>query len=214
MIKRSKDKLNLAHDENAAVKKAGGKERVLSAAEDVFAEKGFDGARVDEIAARAGMNKMLIYYHFRSKDQILNAIMIQKSDEITGKIEEFIPDTDNIDNAYIDALIDRFFNYINTQKRFCRIIIAEMMKANAPHDLMFKLFLPFEKALIRRLEQLKIPINDEDELKVKKFFMFEIPLLFFSALGDLYSEYYQQSLDTVRKYISKSFKEIIGGMLQ
>ena len=42
----------------------GSKERILAASEQIFAEVGFDGARVDDIALKAGVNKALIYYYF------------------------------------------------------------------------------------------------------------------------------------------------------
>jgi TetR/AcrR family transcriptional regulator len=42
-------------------------ERILDAAKDVFSEVGFAGARVDEIARRAGVNKAALYYHIGDK---------------------------------------------------------------------------------------------------------------------------------------------------
>jgi TetR/AcrR family transcriptional regulator len=44
--------------------------RILDAAKDVFAEKGFAGARVDEIARRAGVNKAALYYHIGDKEAL------------------------------------------------------------------------------------------------------------------------------------------------
>jgi TetR/AcrR family transcriptional regulator len=40
-----------------------------------FAEKGFDGARIDEIALRAGVNKNLLYHHYGSKDGLFAALL-------------------------------------------------------------------------------------------------------------------------------------------
>ena len=51
------------------------RERILDAARSEFAEKGFDGARVDEIAKRADVNKALIYYYFKGKDELLKELM-------------------------------------------------------------------------------------------------------------------------------------------
>jgi len=48
--------------------------RILRAAEAEFAVRGFDGARVDAIAGRAGVNKALLYYYFQSKAGVLDAL--------------------------------------------------------------------------------------------------------------------------------------------
>jgi len=49
------------------------RERILEAAVEAFAEKGFLGASTREIARRAGTNQGLITYHFRSKDELWRA---------------------------------------------------------------------------------------------------------------------------------------------
>lgn len=48
---------------------------ILHAAERLFAERGLAGARVDAIAAAAGVNKALIYYYFHSKEALFRAIL-------------------------------------------------------------------------------------------------------------------------------------------
>lgn len=49
------------------------RERIVSAALEAFAEKGFRGASTRDIARRAGTNQGLITYHFRSKDELWRA---------------------------------------------------------------------------------------------------------------------------------------------
>jgi TetR/AcrR family transcriptional regulator len=49
-------------------------ERIFEAAKAVFAERGMDGARMQEIADRAGINKSLLHYYFRSKEKLFNAV--------------------------------------------------------------------------------------------------------------------------------------------
>jgi AcrR family transcriptional regulator len=51
------------------------REALLAAATDEFALQGFDGASVDLIAARAGVNKAMIYYHFKSKQRLYVEIL-------------------------------------------------------------------------------------------------------------------------------------------
>ncbi|WP_462319641.1 TetR/AcrR family transcriptional regulator [Marinilabilia sp.] len=47
---------------------------ILDAARKVFVRKGFDGARMQEIADEAGINKALLHYYFRSKDKLFDQI--------------------------------------------------------------------------------------------------------------------------------------------
>ena len=51
------------------------RQALIEAGRKVFAEDGFDGARVDRIAERAGVNKALINYHFGGKTELFRAII-------------------------------------------------------------------------------------------------------------------------------------------
>ncbi len=55
-------------------KKDNTEEKILNAAQEVFIRKGMDGARMQEIADEAGINKALLHYYFRSKDKLFDAI--------------------------------------------------------------------------------------------------------------------------------------------
>ena len=50
-------------------------DRILAAAAAEFAERGFAGARVDRIARRARVNKAMLYYHFRSKQELYRTLL-------------------------------------------------------------------------------------------------------------------------------------------
>jgi TetR/AcrR family transcriptional regulator, fatty acid metabolism regulator protein len=54
------------------------RERILQAATEVFARRGFHGARVADIAELAGIAYGLVYHHFRNKDEILAAIFSER----------------------------------------------------------------------------------------------------------------------------------------
>lgn len=49
-------------------------EQILAAARKVFINKGFDGARMQEIADEAGINKALLHYYFRTKEKLFERI--------------------------------------------------------------------------------------------------------------------------------------------
>lgn len=93
-------------------KKDNTEERILEAAKDVFVSKGMEGARMQEIADKAGINKALLHYYFRTKERLFEAILseiikvafpklsgiLQSDKSIVTKIEEVV-------DAYIDLLI-------------------------------------------------------------------------------------------------------------
>ena len=49
-------------------------EKIFEAATDVFVEKGMDGARMQDIANQAGINKALLHYYYRTKEKLFNAV--------------------------------------------------------------------------------------------------------------------------------------------
>jgi TetR/AcrR family transcriptional regulator len=61
---------------------AGTRRKLLVAARREFADHGLAGARVDEIAARAGVNKQLVYHYFGDKDALYLAVLEWVYDEI------------------------------------------------------------------------------------------------------------------------------------
>lgn len=61
------------------------RDMILHGALAEFSEKGFDGARIDEIALRAGVNKNLLYHHYGSKDGLFTALLEQTYDAIRSR---------------------------------------------------------------------------------------------------------------------------------
>jgi AcrR family transcriptional regulator len=61
-------------DNLEAVPEINAEQRILEAARRVFTRKGFDGARMQEIADEAGINKALVHYYYRSKDKLFAEI--------------------------------------------------------------------------------------------------------------------------------------------
>src|ERR1051326_2728452 len=60
------------------------RERILQAARELFYREGINAASVDAIAAAAGTNKMTLYRHFSSKDELVAAYLSQLAEEGEG----------------------------------------------------------------------------------------------------------------------------------
>ena len=63
------------------------RDRILDAASGLFAEKGSEGARVDEIAERAGVNKAMLYYHVGDKQALYTAVLMRNFDRVAAALE-------------------------------------------------------------------------------------------------------------------------------
>jgi TetR/AcrR family transcriptional regulator len=66
------------------------KQKIVQAAITEFALKGLDGARVDEVARRSGVNKTLLYHHVGNKDSLFTAALESTYQTIRARQEEFL----------------------------------------------------------------------------------------------------------------------------
>jgi TetR/AcrR family transcriptional regulator len=79
-------------------------EKIFESATDVFVKKGMDGARMQDIADHAGINKALLHYYYRTKDQLFNAVF----EKIAGQMfKKFAPVLD--ENLSLEEKIRFFF---------------------------------------------------------------------------------------------------------
>src|SRR6185437_7301913 len=61
-------------------------EKILDAAKKVFVTKGMAGARMQDIADEAGINKALLHYYFRSKEKLFEMIFAEAAEKLFPKI--------------------------------------------------------------------------------------------------------------------------------
>lgn len=82
--------------------------KILDVATDVFSRKGFDGARISEIATLADLPKANIYYYFSSKEEIYSAIIARLIAGWDNALKEIRADRDPADalRGYIRAKLN------------------------------------------------------------------------------------------------------------
>ncbi len=114
----------------------GAREAILDAAEAVFAEHGFDGARIDAIAAAAGYNKSLIFQYYGDKLRLYDAV-IRRADHRTRGIQERAVGLLGEDGSFNPANFERafrslmgeFWDFLVANPRFLRIMMWEMAES-------------------------------------------------------------------------------------
>ena len=90
-------------------KKDSTEEKILEAAKSVFVTKGMEGARMQEIADEAGINKALLHYYFRSKEKLFEAIFSSVIEFAFPKLSRILfekTDFQNKVSQFIDAYLD------------------------------------------------------------------------------------------------------------
>jgi AcrR family transcriptional regulator len=87
--------------------------RILDAALDVFSEHGFEGSTLQQVADRLGFTKAALYYHFRSKDDILGALVTPANTGIEAMLGAYAgtPDTPARRRQFMAAYIDYLLSH-------------------------------------------------------------------------------------------------------
>jgi TetR/AcrR family transcriptional regulator len=126
---------------------------ILAAAADAFAQAGLAGARTDAIAAAAGVNKAMLYYYFKSKNQLYEAVVEDHFEEFNRRALEVLA-APGPARAVLLRYVGLHFDFIMSRRRYARIYQQMMMTGGrALQRLVRKYFLPRSQALDRVLER-------------------------------------------------------------
>jgi AcrR family transcriptional regulator len=97
---------------------------ILEVARREFAERGYTGARVDEIAARTSTTKRMIYYYFGGKEQLFETVLEQAYSEIRAAEQEL--QLDHLDPVTaIRCLAEITFDHNETHPDFVKLVRVE-----------------------------------------------------------------------------------------
>lgn len=100
-------------------------DKILIAARKVFIAKGMEGARMQEIADEAQINKALLHYYFRSKELLFEKVFIEAVQNAFPSIAEFII-ADRPFWGKIEFFIDRYLSLIQENPIIPAFIMQEM----------------------------------------------------------------------------------------
>lgn len=129
----------------------GAREAILNAAEAVFTAQGFDGARMDAIAAQAGYNKSLVFQYFGDKVGLYTAVMKRADQEMSQlQTELFAPllvdETIATDarkfKALLEIIIGTLFDYMAEHPRLVRMLIWEQAEGWQTYKQIYEQFSP------------------------------------------------------------------------
>ena len=138
------------------------KERLFLAAEQLFAEKGFDAASVRDLTARADCNVAAVNYHFGGKEQlyievfkrhmdILRDLRVNAINKVMSKMPEVT--LEDLLNAFVRSFIEPLLNE-KSNSSLMELVTREMLDPHLPRSLFIEKFIiptfnVFGKALMQ-----------------------------------------------------------------
>jgi AcrR family transcriptional regulator len=150
---------------------------ILSVAEQLFAENGFDGTSVRDIAQLANVNLAMISYYFGSKEKLLEALIEDRAGYTLGILEELSKNQALTPWEKIDRQVEFYVEKILNNFRFHCIMSQQY---NTTRSEIKELLITIKQ---RNLEQIKIVIQDGQKKKV--FRKVDVELTMASVFGTL-----------------------------
>ncbi len=203
------------------------KDRITTAAIELFSEKGFDGTTINEIAAEANVNKALIYYYFKNKEDVLDSILQTLFDGFVAMSLDFIREHvaglvkdgrlniksdcfcfSNKDDMAVfieatNAYFERIIDFVLLHKRGYRILLVESLKGKRNHTLLSYLDY-FERnndnPIFKIIKDVDEDFNYTNDMVVVKFFFGLVPVINFAAFFDDFITYKQMDEQELRKF--------------
>ncbi|MBN2013018.1 TetR family transcriptional regulator [candidate division KSB1 bacterium] len=151
------------------------RDKILHAALDVFVSKGKDGARMQEIADLAGVNKAMLFYYFTNKDLLYAEVFRSNIMEMIANIKTIIISADEPDKK-IEQIVNAYVSFFADHPDLPRLILREV--ANDPESV---------KAIIR---------------EIKDYAKEDIPMKFIGLLHESISEQNFYHVDPKQTIIS------------
>ena len=100
-------------------------ELILDTATRLFAEKGYDGVRVNELAEAAGVNKATLYYQIGDKEALYHAVLERIASRFVNEIQTALAETEDLEQQ-IRCFIHIFAHQSGAAKHIAPILLREI----------------------------------------------------------------------------------------
>lgn len=102
-------------------------EKILAAAKKTFMQKGMAGARMQEIADTAGINKALLHYYFRNKEQLFRAVFQTTIGEMLPQLFGILTEEAPLE-VKVYQLADKYIDFLTENKQLPLFVLSEIQR--------------------------------------------------------------------------------------
>ena len=104
----------------------GTEQQIFNAALKVFSRKGKDGARMQEIADYAGINRALLHYYFRSKSKLYEAVFAHGFEQFIGGLSQSLRSERSFESS-LRTFVHGYMDYLCEHQDMARLMINECL---------------------------------------------------------------------------------------
>jgi TetR/AcrR family transcriptional regulator len=101
-------------------------QRIVAAAQKIFAEQGVEGARIDAIARAARVNKALLYYYFRSKEDLHRFTLQSLFGEMRKQVGAALENSETAQDSLV-RYVNSYFEFAASHPDYPRVVQREVM---------------------------------------------------------------------------------------
>ena len=105
----------------------GAEQKIIAAAREIFLRKGMAGARMEEIAKAAGINKAMLHYYFRSKEKLFEVIMSEAKMQMFSRLHPILGGDDSL-FIKIEKFVESYINFVTENPLLPGFILHEITK--------------------------------------------------------------------------------------
>jgi TetR/AcrR family transcriptional regulator len=105
---------------------------ILEAAESVFAEAGYDRARLEDVALRVGIRRASLFHHFPDKGSLYEAVTASMGHDLATRFRRAL-DSDGSPGARLERTVDEWLDYLTERPTFVRIVLRELADGASEH---------------------------------------------------------------------------------
>jgi len=153
----------------------GAEQKIIAAARRIFQRKGMAGARMEEIANEAGINKALLHYYFRSKEKLFQVVMTEAKMQMLGRLHPILGSEASLFEK-IENFVESYISFISLNPFLPGFILHEI---NRHPEEMVKMMLSNDK----RPNLNKFFLQVESEIRKKNIIAIQPEQLFINMLS-------------------------------
>jgi AcrR family transcriptional regulator len=198
----------------AGRKKESAKEKIMKVATSLFAKKGFDAATVDEIAEKAKVNKALIYYYYKNKDDLLAKIFDSFMGKVLIRFQELFSkmESKEVFNSKnrVGEIMRILLSFLMENEELLKIMLMESIKGKRD---------PFLEIMKRQTGKQLVELVDEargkgitldkevTQMWVTEFFTGSIPMIIYIVYRNRWAKFFGIDTEILDNMFINAFDE-------